>query len=916
MITAFETGAVFVLEDRFSRVLERLFKGLESADRATVALQDKLSTLTLGPAVARLDGQLQSLTKLAAGSTDKMLGEFDRLGVGANSVFDKIKVGSDGLWAGFADGAKIAADSSIAQVERLDAAMQASLARMKSLTAAMGVGGAGVGGGGRGHVRPGGIHARAPGMHVPGGGHVGMSGDGTVPLIAGLGLLDLMKHGVDHALDMEHWSASYKAAGFSDAQISAAKRAAWANAGSNPNASAVDSFKNILELNKATGNLDESMKLLPMFSMAETAMQSIKAEGLHSKFNSSGQTLNFAKGLEELGVTQMGEEKIKEYVRELTRTMVSSRGLFDGNALFNMTNNSGGMAASWDMRMATTVAPIIGDIMKHSKLGNADYMITKSYAGGHITSDAVQQLMKYGLTAQDDTFQDPKGNWHLKANSQFAKGITSNVWDWSGGVIGKLQAHGVDTSDDKQMDEVMNALGPNKSTTMLLRALLMPNYRGMIGKEMALRDKVPGDAAGVLQQNDPTLKIAALGNKLNDFFTALGSPLIDPAIAALTKLTSGLTSISQFMEAHPTITEAGTTLTAIAGGLLTLAGAMKMFGFLGGGGGAAAGVAGPGGPGIMSFALPGFVYGEGKNLIDKLVPTSPDQDKVLNESPMDRLKSIFHRSSFDGVIGGSMGDSETIYTGVLAALITYGGGNGSGSGGGGAFGGAGGGVGAVAHAIRGGHAFKASLGRALGGGGSYTGDGSWMSAIIRAEGTGAHGNPYDTSLGYLTPSGKSLSQMTMGEALAWGDHIRLATAIGRRTNSSAKGAFQIVNTTQRLAMAALGYGPNTPFDKPHQDAMANWIRQKQGFGAWEGFKTHPHELQNARKALTVPPLPTQSHGGEQAMGDVYLDGQKVGRHLARHMSAALARHHEHPRSSPYHDGTRGYSTPDQHMVTV
>lgn len=103
--------------------------------------------------------------------------------------------------------------------------------------------------------------------------------------------------------------------------------------------------------------------------------------------------------------------------------------------------------------------------------------------------------------------------------------------------------------------------------------------------------------------------------------------------------------------------------------------------------------------------------------------------------------------------------------------------------------------------------------------------------IIAAEGTAKHGNPYDTSLGYLA-SPRPLTQMSMAESLAWGDIVRRRMGM----NSSAKGAFQIVNSTQREAMRALGLGMNDPFSEENQRAMADWIYQKQGLGAWEGFK--------------------------------------------------------------------------------
>lgn len=104
-------------------------------------------------------------------------------------------------------------------------------------------------------------------------------------------------------------------------------------------------------------------------------------------------------------------------------------------------------------------------------------------------------------------------------------------------------------------------------------------------------------------------------------------------------------------------------------------------------------------------------------------------------------------------------------------------------------------------------------------------------SIMRAEGTNRFGDPYNTSLGYMR-SPKPLTQMTMAESLAWGDKVRVAQGL----NSSAKGAFQITNTTQRDAMGALGFSPKDMFSVENQNRMADWIFSTQGLNAWEGFK--------------------------------------------------------------------------------
>lgn len=700
-------GMTGVAVDKMTAHFDRLGLG---ADKAFDAVK------------AASGGAFTAMKTESGEAIDAAVASMGNLSKVATAEFDAVKAASAGLWTGLSEGASASVDAALSSIGRLDAALEAATLRMKGMAdeaAAASVRAAGVApvsgvgqavtttGGASLRTRTmaahdqnnaahGGFHFRPHGMAIPGA-HLGMSqgGDGMAPLVGGLVIGELLKKGIEAGFDFEHWASGMKGAGFTDAQVGEAKQAAWANAGANPNASATDSLKNILELNKATGDLAESMKLLPVFSTAEMGMQSVKAEGLHSKFNGGTQILNLARGLEELGVTQRGktpeerEANVKHYTQELLRTMIASRGLFDGNALFAMTNNSGGAAQNFDERMATVVAPIIGDIMKASKLGNADYMLNRSYAQGVVTSKAVLGLERYGLTEPGDTYSD-KGGEHLNPNNKFAAGLPENAWEWSKGILAKLQAQGIDTSSQKAMNEFVNAVGSNKSTTGFMRALFEPGTRAQIQKEMDLRDKVPTDAAGILQNTDPVLKMDALHKKWEDLLTALGGPLVDPAIAVLTKLTSGINTFAQAMEAHPDLTKVGAMGAGVAALGLTGYGAARMLGF--GGGGAAlsgaataldasalalkeAAVALGGGvvhggtpgsgtsvpatggkPSLWALNLPFLIYEGGKAAIEGVVPwlygSTPEQhEKAQSYNPWD------HPIFGDKTIGGVLKDA-------------------------------------------------------------------------------------------------------------------------------------------------------------------------------------------------------------------------------------------------------------------
>ena len=148
------------------------------------------------------------------------------------------------------------------------------------------------------------------------------------------------------------------------------------------------------------------------------------------------------------------------------------------------------------------------------------------------------------------------------------------------------------------------------------------------------------------------------------------------------------------------------------------------------------------------------------------------------------------------------------------------------------------------------------------------------SAIIHAEGTGKGGrDPYNTVLGYGaygTPS-KPLQEMTMSEAWQFGEQMRHNP--DNPYDSSARGAFQITDQSQREAQRALGIGDNELFDKKNQIRMMHYLATTGGrLKRWEGFKYHPADRDIAERALAGAKQSSSSDG----IFDKYMYGRSVG----------------------------------------
>ena len=108
---------------------------------------------------------------------------------------------------------------------------------------------------------------------------------------------------------------------------------------------------------------------------------------------------------------------------------------------------------------------------------------------------------------------------------------------------------------------------------------------------------------------------------------------------------------------------------------------------------------------------------------------------------------------------------------------------------------------------------------------------------------GESGGDYDALFGYQNRpdgifSGIKVSEMPIADVIkftspsgAYGEYVkgqvgRVATPVG---------AYQVVGSTLRSAVEALGLETNQKFDKATKDKIGQYILKTQGTGAWEGY---------------------------------------------------------------------------------
>jgi hypothetical protein len=437
---------------------------------------------------------------------------------------------------------------------------------------------------------------------------------GAAAAFGGVELFKGLKDVIEHGAKLEKFIAQGKAAGYTAAQQADLLGAAWKNAGSNINASVTDSYKNLLELAQVTGSVGEAMRMLPSFTKVDMALGSLKDDEIRGKVNTKSQSYDFARTLELLGVTQ-DEKKMDAFVGTITREVIGMRGLVDGSKLFQGVQNAGGARYGWS---ADFVGHVLGPLIQASpRAGTGLFQLDRSLSSGVVTQMTALGGEKYGLWDKADEFSDAHGRFKgMKAGS--IAGYDQLRADPEAWVLGTflphLKAAGVDINNTNEVSKAISEIARgNKNLNVILDELALPANRAQLAKERANIDRVPDDAADILQKNDPALAMQAFEKQWDNLLTSLGAPLVGQATEAIRELASAIQFLAKAAADHPQFVKIGGDLAAVAAGILTLGGSIAVLRFamkIGGSGFGFGGAAAAAGGAIPPIAAP-IAAGEG-----------------------------------------------------------------------------------------------------------------------------------------------------------------------------------------------------------------------------------------------------------------------------------------------------------------
>jgi hypothetical protein len=409
-------------------------------------------------------------------------------------------------------------------------------------------------------------------------------------VIAGGAIFKGLETLTQHGLRLEHFKTQLQAAGYTTEQVTKAMNAAWKETGNNLNTVVADNVKNIHHLANITGNFDEAIKLLPMFNRAENAINSLKDEHVKGQaFASERQTYDFARTMEELGVMsqrpgethEQSEQRITSTFNALMKGIVAMRGLVDPSMLYAAVQNAGGTQLQWSQDfIGHELFPLLQTMGPAAT--NVGYMLTATLAQGRTTRATAAALEKYGFIDGKDIEKYTGSKAALKPGAVLGTDLLKQNWvKWFSEVyLPQLAKAGVNIADQEAVDAVTDEIFRNKSVARGARYATNPGTMAQLRKERANIDRVPDDAIGILQKQDPSLIIGRFATSWDNLMTALGHPLVPAAMSVLEKMTEAFTKLKDFAHLHPgTIAAVGKALGVLAAGLVAL-GAVLIGGLL------------------------------------------------------------------------------------------------------------------------------------------------------------------------------------------------------------------------------------------------------------------------------------------------------------------------------------------------
>jgi hypothetical protein len=279
------------------------------------------------------------------------------------------------------------------------------------------------------------------------------------------------------------------------------------------------------------------------------------------------------KGEEIVGASQ-DPERFKRNM-ELTRRAMNVFGdTLRPYDFFEFAQHSRGAGQSMNDQFRLAIGPTLMQHMGGSQAGTAVSSMFQQFVGGHMSLAAANLMEKFGLLDNSKVEFTKAGLIKRVQPGALVESdlFKNNAYEWLQKVF--LPKVGGDKSKEQLAD--INAVLASKATTDQILGILISQAQS-IEKDIALEKSVP-DADKSRDAINKNVGIAWQGvtEQFQNLLAVAGSPLAEPAAAAMHKIADGIIALENAAAKHPIRAAAG--LVAGATGAAAAAGAAGLWG--------------------------------------------------------------------------------------------------------------------------------------------------------------------------------------------------------------------------------------------------------------------------------------------------------------------------------------------------
>ena len=418
---------------------------------------------------------------------------------------------------------------------------------------------------------------------------------GAMAALAGAEALKGMWSLVDAGRELVHQQVLLRAAAIGNAGIAEATTQAWKLAGKVAGTDVTANIKLIADLRNTLGSMDHAVQVSEQMARLGVVLQSVTGKPGEEDAFKFARFLELRGSLIDPKTHQISTERLAAQTQLGQAIIVGERGRVGPADLLAFQQQARGAGSMLSDSGLLNAVPLI-QAMGGFRAGTATAAITQSLVGGVMTQRSAKWLQEMGLLPKDAIHVGRGGQVNVDKNrlagadllstDQSAwvttvllpalakKGITNQD------AISKaiLQSGMRQTATGGLIEYARNAATFAKEVENIRAALGVDQYNVLFGKAGNGDGRRDRDSYGPAErgQIDPTSQMNAFNSAWTNLLTALGGPLVQPAMELVSKLTDVLTDFGQWAAKHPDSVRILGEITAGLAGLAVVLGAFAV----------------------------------------------------------------------------------------------------------------------------------------------------------------------------------------------------------------------------------------------------------------------------------------------------------------------------------------------------